>query len=142
MPILGEVHGRDRALCMFYGLFSAAGSCVMGVLAVDFVVDNIHDGPFGVIRNFMRDALTNPAAQFIYADLFLIWAALAGFMVVEARRHGIRHVWAYIIGAPALALCASFTAFMYVRQLKIAAAGAGAPSPAPAASHELTRGMQ
>ncbi|MBT2447650.1 DUF2834 domain-containing protein [Streptomyces sp. ISL-43] len=136
------MHGRDRALCLFYGLFSAAGSCVMGALAVDFVVDNIHDGPFGVIRNFLRDALTNPAARFVYADLFLIWAALAAFMVVEARRFGIRHVWAYIIGAPALALCASFTAFMYVRQLKIAAAGDEGSSPVAAASHELTRGMQ
>ncbi|MFZ3468158.1 DUF2834 domain-containing protein [Streptomyces sp. 4.24] len=140
--MLAEVRGRDRGLCLFYGIFSVAGSLVMGALAVDFVVDNIHDGVFGVIRTFLRDALTNPAARFIYADLFLIWAALAGFMVVEARRHGIRHVWAYIIGAPALALCASFTAFMYVRQLKIAAARGGGPSPVPAASHELTRGMQ
>ncbi|MGW6708932.1 DUF2834 domain-containing protein [Streptomyces sp. NPDC054956] len=142
MSKLAEVHGRDRALCLFYAGFSAAGSCVMGALAVDFVVDNIHDGPFGVIRTFMRDALTNPAAQFIYADLFLIWAALAAFMVVEARRFGIRHVWAYIIGAPALALCASFTAFMYVRQLKIAAAGGEGPSPVAPAAHESTRGMK
>ncbi|MFF4218185.1 DUF2834 domain-containing protein [Streptomyces nondiastaticus] len=120
---LRDVHGRDRSLCVFYGLFGLAGTAVMGALAVAFVRENMDAGPYGVVRNFVHDALTNTASQFVYADLVLIWAALAIFMIAESRRLGIRHVWAYIVGAPALALCASFSVFMYVRQLKIAAAG-------------------
>ncbi|MEV4921583.1 DUF2834 domain-containing protein [Streptomyces roseoverticillatus] len=122
---LRDVHGRDRSLCVFYGLFGLAGTAVMGALAVAFVRENVDAGPYGVVRNFVHDALTNLASQFVYADLVLIWAALSAFMIVESRRLGIRYVWAYIAGAPALALCASFSVFMYVRQLKIAAAGAG-----------------
>ncbi|RKN77192.1 DUF2834 domain-containing protein [Streptomyces klenkii] len=122
---LADVRGRDRSLCLFYGLFGLAGTLIMGALAVAFVRENLDAGPYGVIRNFIHDALTNLASQFIYADLVLIWAALSAFMIVESRRLGIRYVWAYIVGAPALALCASFSVFMYVRQLKIAAARTG-----------------
>ncbi|MBB1256019.1 DUF2834 domain-containing protein [Streptomyces sp. OF3] len=93
----------------------------MGAMAVTFVIQNIDDGPLGVVVNFLRDALTNLAARFVYGDLVLIWAALGVFMIVEGRRYRIRHVWAYIVGAPALALAVSFPLFMYVRQLRIAA---------------------
>jgi hypothetical protein len=68
----------------------------------------------------VRNALVNEASVFIYADLTLVWIALSVFMVVEARRLGIRYVWAYIAGAPLLALNVTFPLFMLVRQLKIA----------------------
>ncbi|CAL9647257.1 hypothetical protein SUDANB176_06511 [Streptomyces sp. enrichment culture] len=123
---------KDRALCLFYGLFTLGGALVMGAMAVTYVVRHSDGGPAGVVREFLDDALSNPASRFIYADLTLVWIALAGYMVVEARRHGIRFVWAYIAGAPLLALCVSFPAFMYVRQLKIAAAR---DAPGPTARH-------
>lgn len=139
---LDEVHGRDRHLCIFYGLFAAGGAIVMGAMAVAVVIEHMGDGVVGVVWNFLRDALSNLASQFIYADLFLIWAALGVFTVAEAHRLGIRHAWAYIIGAPALALCVSFPLFMYVRQLKIAAArGEHSPTAAPAV-HDIPEGAQ
>ena len=110
---------RDRALCVFYGLFTAVGLVIMGALAVSYIVRHSGGGMSGVVTDFLHDALVNPAAGFIYADLTLVWIALAAFMVVEARRHRIRFVWAYIAGAPLLALCVSFPAFMFVRQVKI-----------------------
>ena len=110
---------RDRALCVCYGLFTVAGFAVMATLAIAFVVAHSDSGVFGVVGDFLRDALVNPAAAFVYADITLAWLVLAAFMVVEARRLGIRHVWAYIVGAPLLALCVSFPAFMFVRQVKI-----------------------
>ncbi|WP_079110192.1 DUF2834 domain-containing protein [Streptomyces roseifaciens] len=140
---LGEVRGRDRTLCVFYALFALVGLVAMGALAVAFVrrtMDDGADGPAGVIRNFLHDALTNLASQFIYADLVLIWLGLAAFMIVESRRLGIRYVWAYIVGAPALALCVSFAVFMYVRQLKIAAAGEERRPAAGAAARGVMSG--
>ena len=110
---------RDRALCVCYGLFAAVGFAIMMSLAVSYVLEHSNSGIFGVAGDFLRDATANPATVFIYADLTLVWIALAAFMVVEARRHRIRYVWAYIIGAPLLALCVSFPAFMFVRQLKL-----------------------
>ncbi|MFD7406338.1 DUF2834 domain-containing protein [Streptomyces sp. NPDC059866] len=141
---LGDVQGRDRALCTLYGLFAVGGCLVMGTLAIVFVVRNADAGPLGVIENFLRDATRNLASQFIYADLALIWAALAAFMIIEARRLGIRHVWAYIVGAPALALVVSFSVFMYVRQLKIAALNDAPAEPTSTAmtTHATTRGTQ
>ncbi|WP_328952905.1 DUF2834 domain-containing protein [Kitasatospora purpeofusca] len=115
-------HDRDRALRLMYALCGGAGFLVMATMAVTFVVRNADAGPWGVMRNFLRDATGNLASDFVYADLALTWAALAAFMVVEARRWRIRHVWAYIVGAPALALVVSFSVFMYVRQSRIAAA--------------------
>lgn len=118
---LSEVRGRDRALCFLYGASALVGLGVMGTMAVAFVVQNADAGAAGVVENFLRDATTNLASQFVYMDLVLVWAAVGAYMIVEGRRYGIRHVWAYIVGAPAIALIVTYGLFMLVRQLKIAA---------------------
>ncbi|WP_307808245.1 DUF2834 domain-containing protein [Streptomyces oryzae] len=143
MTPFAETRGRDRALCLCYGLFSVGGCLLMGAMAVTYVLDHADGGPLGLVADFLRDATTNLASRFVYADLVLVWIVLAAFMVAEARRLGIRHVWAYIVGAPVLALCVSFPVFMFVRQLKIAAAREK-PHPArvrlPAATGPATSG--
>lgn len=129
-----DLDTHDRRLCQLYAATALVGGAIMGTMAVLFVVRNADAGPVGVVENFLRDATTNLASQFVYADLVLVWAALGAYMIIEGRRHGIRHVWAYIVGAPALALVVSFGVFMYVRQLRIAAARPTAepiPTPTP-----------
>ncbi|MFD5146003.1 DUF2834 domain-containing protein [Streptomyces sp. NPDC058401] len=121
MTRLSEVRGRDRALCFLYGASALIGLIVMGWMAVAFVVQNADAGALGVVENFLRDSTTNLATQFVYMDLVLTWAAVGAYMIVEGRRYGIRHVWAYIVGAPAIALIVTYGLFMLVRQLKIAA---------------------
>ncbi|MCX4782820.1 DUF2834 domain-containing protein [Streptomyces sp. NBC_01264] len=121
MTRLSEVRGKDRALCFLYGASALIGSIVMGWMAVTFVVRNADAGALGVVENFLRDSTTNLATQFVYMDLVLTWAAVGAYMIVESRRFGIRHVWAYIVGAPAIALIVTYGLFMLVRQLKIAA---------------------
>ena len=107
-------------MCVFYAVFAAISAVIMVWLAVAFTVKHWEGDFFAPGRSFVDEALSNQAGQFIYADLVLVWAALSVYMVVEGRRVGIRHVWAYIVGAPALALTVSFPLFMLVRQLKIA----------------------
>ncbi|MCM1967214.1 DUF2834 domain-containing protein [Streptomyces sp. NPDC002812] len=121
MTRLSEVRGRDRALCFLYGASALIGLIVMGWMAVAFVVQNADAGALGVVENFLRDSTTNLATRFVYMDLVLTWAAVGAYMIVESRRFGIRHVWAYIVGAPAIALIVTYGLFMLVRQLKIAA---------------------
>lgn len=118
---LSEVRGKDRALCILYGASALIGFGIMGTMAVAFVVQNADAGVLGVVENFLRDSTTNLATQFVYMDLVLTWAAVGAYMIVESRRFGIRHVWAYIVGAPAIALIVTYGLFMLVRQLKIAA---------------------
>ncbi|MGW1776288.1 DUF2834 domain-containing protein [Streptomyces sp. NPDC002104] len=121
MTRLSEVRGKDRALCFLYGASALTGLIVMGWMAVSFVVQNADAGALGVVENFLRDSTTNQATRFVYMDLVLTWAAVGAYMIVESRRFGIRHVWAYILGAPAIALIVTYGLFMLVRQLRIAA---------------------
>jgi uncharacterized protein DUF2834 len=119
-----DLTGKDRALCTCYALFAICDFLIMTPIAIVYIVQKHHAGIIGVVADFVREALSTPAGWFVYVDLTIAWIALAVFMVSEARRLGIRHVWAYIAAAPVTALGVSFPAFMFVRQVKIAAAAA------------------
>ncbi|KRV48196.1 hypothetical protein AQ490_26185 [Wenjunlia vitaminophila] len=134
------MRGNDRAMCVCYGLLAVAGFVFMSSLAIAYVLENSDRG-LGIVTGFVEEALSNLAGKFIYADLTLVWAMLAVFMVVEGRRLGIRHVWAYIVGAPLLALAVSFPLFMLVRQFKIAAT-ATSTEPAHMRTCGMARGTQ
>jgi hypothetical protein len=43
-------------------------------------------------------------------------------MVIEARKHGVRFVWAYIVGGLAIAISVTFPLFL-IAVLAVAAAG-------------------
>jgi len=103
-----------------YGLFAIVDRVIVCAIAIVYLVEHHGLGVFGVIGHFFSDALDNPAGWFVYTDLTLVWIALTVYMVIEARRHGIRFVWLYVIAAPLSALSVSFPAFMFVRQLTIA----------------------
>lgn len=118
--MLRQTSGTHRMLCVCYGLLTVAGFLVMAGMALAYVLKQGDANLFRVAGDFVGEALSNLAGGFIYADLTLVWIALSVFMVHEARRLDIRHVWAYIVAAPLLALAVSFPAFMFVRQLKIA----------------------
>ena len=53
------------------------------------------------------------------ADIFLLGLAVAILMVIEARRVGVKFVWAYIIGAFAIAISAVFPLFLIARELRL-----------------------
>lgn len=52
----------------------------------------------GTMR-FWKETLVTPASVSITVDLFLFGLAIAVWMVVEARRLGIRFVWIYVCWA-------------------------------------------
>ena len=43
------------------------------------------------------------------------------FMVIEARRHGIPYVWAYVLGGMLIAISVTFPLFLIARERKLAA---------------------
>ena len=53
------------------------------------------------------------------ADIFLLGLAVAILMVIEARRVGVKFVWAYIIGAFAIAISVVFPLFLIARELRL-----------------------
>ena len=70
---------------------------------------------------FLLDTKVTPAARSITADIALFFLAAAIFMVIEARKHGVRFVWAYIAGGLFVAISVTFPLFLIARELRLAA---------------------
>ena len=44
-------------------------------------------------------------------------------MVIEARKHGVRFVWAYILGGLAIAISVTFPLFLIAREVRVGRTG-------------------
>jgi Mn2+/Fe2+ NRAMP family transporter len=69
---------------------------------------------------FWNDTKVNPAARSITVDIALFVLAAAILMVAQARKHGVRFVWAYIIGGFLIAISVTFPLFLIAREMRIA----------------------
>lgn len=78
-------------------------------------------GSQALMATFWQDTRVNPASRSITADIALFMLAAVFFMVVEARRHQIRWVWAYVIGGMFTAISFTFPLFLIARERKMAA---------------------
>ena len=74
----------------------------------------------GSYIGFWEDLKVNPASRSITVDLFLLFLAVAILMVIEARNHGIKYVWAYILGGFVIAISVTFPLFLLARELRLA----------------------
>jgi hypothetical protein len=123
------MNDRDRALCAAYGVISLVALVATWWNNIDhFTSSSSSDGAFG----FFEDAFANPAASSIAWDVAFMFAAAAILMVVEARRLGVRYVWAYVVGGAAIAISVTFPLFLIARQRKLAEQGS-TPTGGPAA---------
>jgi hypothetical protein len=82
-------------------------------------------GGFGT---FVVDAKVNAASRSLGVDIAVVFYAVSVFMVVEARKLGIRFVWAYVLLGLLIAISVTFSLFLIARELRLAA---GARSDAP-----------
>jgi inner membrane protein involved in colicin E2 resistance len=73
----------------------------------------------GFLFHFWRDTKVTPASRFITADIMMFALAAAILMVVEARKHNVRFVWAYIVGAFFIAVSVTFPLFLIARELRM-----------------------
>lgn len=71
------------------------------------------------LRVFWEDTKVNPASRSITADIMLFGLAAIIFMVYEARKHGIRFVWVYVIASFFIAISVAFPLFLLARELRI-----------------------
>jgi len=108
-----------KLLCAFYALLAAAALWATWSQNFAFFAQSPDAGPFG----FIRAAYANPAAASLANDLFLLCAAAVVWMVVEARRHGIRFVWIYVVLSFVVAISVTFPLFLIARERKLAAPG-------------------
>ena len=75
----------------------------------------------GFLKKFLLDLKANPASRSITVDIVLFFLAAAIFMVIEARKHGVPFVWAYIVGGMLIAISVTFPLFLIARERKLAA---------------------
>lgn len=78
-------------------------------------------GDFSALNAFLPDTKVNPASRSITVDIGLFLLAAAAFMVIEARRLGVRFVWLYIFFGFTIAISVTFPLFMIARELRIVA---------------------
>lgn len=83
-------------------------------------------------RIFVEQLRVNPSARSIGVDIGFFLLAASAFMVIEARRVGVRFVWLYILLGFLVAISVTFPLFLIARELRIA------KTPKPDAPWSLT----
>jgi hypothetical protein len=68
-------------------------------------------------RNYLGDLVTSgPAVSSITIDLLVVAVAGSVFIIIEARRLGMRLGWLYVVGAGLTAFAFTFPLFLAMRQ--------------------------
>lgn len=76
-------------------------------------------------RNFLADLFTSgPAVSSINVDLLIVAVAGAVFIIVEARRLGMKRAWLYIVLSGITAFAFTFPLFLAMRERRLAAIAA------------------
>ena len=103
-----------RALCAVYAVTAVAALIATWSQNLAYV----DSGNF--LLSFAEDLKVTPAARSITVDLFLLGIPLAILMVTEARKHGVRFVWLYLLGSALTAISVTFPLFLIAREIQIA----------------------
>jgi len=77
------------------------------------------DNPAGFLLDFLNDSRVTPASRSLAVDIVLFFLAAGILMVVEARKHGVKFVWLYILGGFAIAISVTFPLFLIAREMRI-----------------------
>jgi len=106
----------EKTLCIVYAVIAVVALVVTQVNNVAFFLQPQNGGVVGWILALYA----NPAVASFTNDVIAYGVAGYIFMVVEARRLGIRHVWVYLLLSSFLAVGVMFPIFLIVRQYKLA----------------------
>ena len=71
----------------------------------------------GGIPKFVEDLFVNPATRFITIDIVSFFFAGCIWMVLEAKRLAMKHVWAYIAVGFFVAIGVAFPMFLIHREV-------------------------
>jgi hypothetical protein len=78
---------------------------------------NLAYGP--TLAGFLPDAKANPAARSVTIDIFMMALSASFLMIYEARRLGIRLVWAYVFFGLTVAISFTFPLFLIAREFAL-----------------------
>lgn len=106
----------EKILCLVYAAIAVIALIVTQVNNVAFFLQPQNGGLMGWIAALYA----NPAVASFTNDIILYVVAGYIFMVVEARRLGIRHVWVYLLLSSFGAVSVMFPLFLIARQITMA----------------------
>ncbi len=106
---------NQRLLIGFYALVSLAA--LMATWSQNLAYTG--GGPVSAFQLFVQETRVNPASRSITVDIAFFLLAASAFMVIEARRLGVRLVWLYILFGFLIAISVTFPLFMIARELRL-----------------------
>ncbi len=77
--------------------------------------------PATAFVQFWRETLVTPASISIMVDFFLFVLVIIAWMVLEARRVGIRFVWVYVVLGALIAISVTAPLFLIARERRLRA---------------------
>jgi hypothetical protein len=104
----------SKALCAVYGTIAIAALIATWSQNIAYF-----DDPGRFLLDFVNDTKVTPASRSVTVDILLFALAANVLMVVEARKHGVRFVWAYIVGGLAIAISVTFPLFLIAREVRV-----------------------
>jgi len=123
-----------RVLCLIYALIAALALVGTWGNNVAYLSDR---GFLDSNLRFWADTLANPASRSITVDIFFLALAVFVWMLLEARRLGMRGVWLYWVLGMLVAISVTVPVFLINRERALArrdgSRGAGTLSRADAA---------
>lgn len=104
----------SKALCAVYALTSIAA------LFATWSQNLAYSDSSDFVLTFVNDTKATPASRSITVDLFLLAFPAVILMVAEARKHGVKYVWAYVLAGTVTAISVTYPLFLIARELRIA----------------------
>src|ERR1044071_613284 len=106
-----------KALCTAYGLIAVLA--LIGTWGNNLAY--LHLGFLQANLTFWPVTLVNAASRSITVDIFFLGLAVFIWMVLEARRLGMRYVWLYLILGMLIAISVTVPVFLINRERALAA---------------------
>ncbi|HEY7643342.1 MAG TPA: DUF2834 domain-containing protein [Steroidobacteraceae bacterium] len=105
-----------KALCVVYGLIALLA--LVGTWGNNVAYLSL--GFVGANTTFWQQTLANPASRSITVDIFFLGLAVFVWMVLEARRLGMRGVWLYLLFGMLVAISVTVPLFLINRERALA----------------------
>lgn len=110
---------NQKLLCAFYAVVAAFALYATWSQNIQLMSPGM--GPLDPYVVFVEQMKVNPASRSIAVDIGFFLLAAAAFMVIEARRLGVRFVWLYVALGFVVAISVTFPIFMIAREMRLAA---------------------
>ena len=103
-------------LMVFYGAFAAAGAVIPWYFNIRFMQES---GEMLTPQQWLAHGFTNPLSGSITSDFLIGTIPVLVWMIVEARRLAMRHIWIYVLGTFLVAFAFTCPLFLLMREIHL-----------------------